>query len=97
MPGDSSSLGDRVSDYADRKPRKSAILTLILLMVPLLILFSWAFIWALTEFFETDPSYTYYFWLALIVGGGGAFFVAAAIWDLWKKRIMPSPDREDPV
>ena len=64
-------------------------------MVPLLIMFLWAFIWAVTEFFEETPSYNYFFWLALVLGGGGAFFVAAAIWDLWKKRIRPRQE-EDP-
>ena len=44
----------------------------MLFMVPLLIMFLWAFIWAVTEFFEETPSYNYFFWLALVLGGGGA-------------------------
>ena len=61
-------------------------------MVPLLILFTWAFVWAVTRFFEPSPSYTYYFWLAFVLGGGGAFFTAAAILDLWRRRINPSSE-----
>ena len=87
------SIGSRINDYADREPRRFAILALVLFMLPLLALFLWAFIWAVTEFFEPTPSYTYYFWLALVLGGGGAFFIAAASWDLWNKRI--GPNREE--
>ncbi len=87
-------LGNRISAYADREPRKSAVLALVLLMVPLLVLFVGWFLWAVREFFETTPSYDYYFWLALIVGGGATYFVAAATVDLLRKRLWPARQDE---
>ena len=81
-------IGDQINDYAAREPRRFAIAVMFLVMVPLFIAFLLWFSWAVAEFFREQPSFDYYFWLGLIVGGGGSVWVAAAMLDLWKKRIV---------
>lgn len=81
------SLGDRVSEFRERDTRRFAVLVLVLILLPLLIGFSFWFLWAVSEFFEETPSFDYFFWLGLIVGGGTLVFVVAAIRDLWNKQI----------
>ena len=76
-----------MTSFAEKEPRRFAIGALVFLMIPLLAAFTLWFLWAVSEFFQDEPSFDYYFWLGLIIGGGGTFWVAAATFDLWKKQI----------